>query len=77
MATILSVILKVVFCWMVMANATLAILLIFGQWYIDMICRKANRSLDNWIDTFDFYSAVVTTWPIMLISLPFRSFIDR
>lgn len=75
--TMLSAILKVIYGWMIMANVTLAILLIFGQWYIDMICRKSNRSLDNWTDTFDFYAAVIATWPIMLISLPFRSIIDR
>lgn len=77
MTTILSVILKAIFGWMVMAHVTLAIILIFGQWYIDYICRRANRSLDNWTDTFDFYAAVIATWPIMLISLPFRSIIDR
>lgn len=77
MATILSVILKAIFGWMVMANVTLAIILIFGQWYIDYICRRANRSLDNWTDTFDFYAAVIATWPIMLISLPFRNVIDE
>ena len=75
--TMLSAILKVIYGWMIMANVTLAILLIIGQWYIDMICRKANRQLDNWIDTLDFYWAVIATWPIMLISLPFRSIIDR
>ena len=75
--TMLSAILKVIYGWMVMANVTLAIILIFGQWYIDMICRKANRSLDNWFDTLDFYAAVIATWPIMLISLPFRSIIEN
>ena len=75
--TIVSVILKAIFTWMIMANVTLAILLIIGQWYIDMICRKANRSLDDWIDTLDFYWAVIATWPIMLISLPFRNVLDN
>ena len=75
--TIVSVILKAIFMWMIMANVTLAILLIIGQWYIDMICRYTNRSLDNWIDTLDFYWAVIATWPIMLISLPFRNVLDN
>lgn len=71
-----TLIVKVVVGWLAMALVTLALILIFGQWYLDYICERANRSLDNWEDCIDFFWATIVVWPIMLISLPFRNVID-
>lgn len=63
--------------WLTMGLITMAILLIFGQWYIDDICRLCRRNLISWKDSIEFFITVVMAWPLVLIALPFRSDIEN
>lgn len=73
----LLLIVKVFTGWLTMGLITMALVLIFGQWYIDHICKLCRRNLTSWRDSLEFFVTVVMAWPLALVALPFRSIIDR
>ena len=68
---------KAIIGWLIMGLITMAILLIFGQWYINRICKLARRNLATWKDSLEFFLTVLAAWPAVLIVLPFRSVVDN